>query len=192
MTWKSWIYALGLSLVVAPWLGCMGTKPPAPYVCRADDIRAGDTLVISLLDILEPVKDQEFVVRTDGTINMLHLGTVMAAGKTFGQFEHDLQTAYVQRKIFRQVTVSVKPGIRFYSVGGEVKQPGRMQYSGETTVVRAVISCGDFTEFAKRTKVEILRANGDRETVDCNKAREDQKYDRPICPGDAVFVPRSL
>jgi polysaccharide export outer membrane protein len=161
-------------------------------VCRADDIRPGDTLNISLLDILEPIKDQEFVVRTDGTINMLHLGTVTAAGRTFGQFEHDLQNAYVQRKIFRQVTVVVKPGIRFYSVGGEVKQPGRMQYSGEITVVRAIISCGDFTEYANRRSVEILRANGDRELVNCNEARKNPKYDRPICPGDAVFVPRSL
>jgi polysaccharide export outer membrane protein len=161
-------------------------------VCKADDIRPGDTLIISLLDIIEPVKDQEFVVRTDGTINMLYLGTVTAAGKTFGQFERDLQDDYIKRKIFRQVTVSVKPGIRFYSVGGEVKLPGRMQYSGETTVVRAIISCGDFTEFADRGDVQILRANGERERVNCKKARDDAHYDRPICPGDAIFVPRSL
>ena len=91
------------------------------------------------------------------------------------------------------MTVVVKPGLRFYSVGGEVKQPGRQQYAGQITVLRAIVTCGDFTEFANRRKVEIIRASGQREVMDCNKARKDpMKFDRPICPGDAIFVPRSL
>jgi len=147
--------------------------------------------MISLLDIIEPVKDQEFVVRTDGTINMLHLGTITAAGRTFGQFERDLQSAYIEKKIFQRVTVVVKPGVRFYTVGGEVRAPDRKVYSGEITVLRAIVSCGDFTDYANRRKVEILRTNGDREIVDCVKARRDPTHDRPICPGDAIFVPRT-
>lgn len=73
-----------------------------------------------------------------------------------------------------------------------MKSAARQIYVGSTTVLRAITSCGDFTEFANRRKVEIIRANGQREVMDCNKARKDpSKYDRPICPGDAIFVPRS-
>lgn len=191
MTWKRWISVLGLSFIAALWFGCGTTKPPKPYVCAADDIHTGDSLIISILDIPEPILDKEVVVRTDGTINVPYLQSFNAAGMTFGELERKLQQAYIDRKIFNRVTVLVKPGFRFFSVGGEVKQPDRKPYVGETTVLRAIVSCGDFTEFANRRKVEIIRANGERETEDCVKARKDPRFDRPVCPGDAIFVPRS-
>ena len=192
MTCKSWISVLALSIIAASWVGCFSGQPPKPYECAADDIRIGDTLIISLLDIPEPVLDKEFVVRTDGTINVPYLQSIKVAGKTFGGLERELQNAYMEKKIFRQVTVLVKPGFRFYSVGGEVKAPDRKTYSGPITVTRAIVSCGDFNEFANRRKVELIRANGDRQIVNCIKAREDAKFDPPVCPGDAIHVPRSL
>ena len=194
MIWKGWISALGLLVLVATWVGCETPGAVKPYVCASDDIRAGDTLMISILDVPEAqrITEKEFVVRSDGTINVPYLQSVQAAGKTFGQFERELQTNYITAKIFRQPTVIVKPGLRFYSVGGEVKQPGKLIYSGQTTVMRAIVSAGDFTEFANRRKVEIVRASGQYEIMDCKKARTNPKYDRPICPGDSITVPRSL
>ena len=193
MIWNRWISALGLLIFAVVWTGCptVGHRQ-TDYVCTDDEIRVGDTLIISLLDIPEPLTDKEFVVRNDGLVNLPFLGSIKASAKRFGDFEREVQAAYLEKKIFRQVTVVVKPGIRFYSVGGEVKQPGRMAYSGQTTVLRAIVTCGDFTEFANRRKVEIIRSNGDREVMDCNQARKDPKRDRQICPGDAIFVPRSL
>lgn len=151
-------------------------------------------MLISILDVpdAQRVTDRDFVVGSDGTINAPYLQTVHAAGKTFGQFERELQTSYITNRIFKQPTVVVKPGVRFYSVGGEVKQPGKLIYSGQTTVVRAIVAAGDFTEFANRKKVQIVRANGQYEVVDCKKARTNPKFDRPICPGDSITVPRSL
>jgi polysaccharide export outer membrane protein len=194
MIWKGWISALGLLVLAATWVGCVADDAPKPFVCAADDIRAGDTLLISIFDVPEAQKvaDKDFVVRGDGTINVPYLQSVQAAGKTFGQFERELQSNYITAQIFRKPTIIVKPGVRFYSVGGEVKQPGKIIYSGQTTVVRAIVSAGDFTEFAKRKAVEIVRANGQYEIMDCNKARRNPKYDRPICPGDSINVPRSL
>jgi protein involved in polysaccharide export with SLBB domain len=194
MIWKGWISALGLLVLVATWVGCETPGAVKPYICAADDIRAGDTLMISILDVPEAqrITDREVMVGGDGTINVPNLQSVQAAGKTFGQFQRELQTNYITAKIFRQPTVIVKPGLRFYSVGGEVKQPGRQAYSGQTTVLRAIVTAGDFTEFAKRTKVEIVRADGQYEIMDCNKARKNPKFDRPICPGDSITVPRSL
>jgi protein involved in polysaccharide export with SLBB domain len=183
-----------LLVFAATWVGCRTPKPPPPYKCAADDIRTGDSLLISLLDVptADQFVDKSLEVRTDGTINVPYLQSVHAAGKTFGQFERQLQTNYIAKGFFRQPTVVVKPGLRFYSVGGEVKSPDRKPYSGEITLIRAIVSCGDFTEFANRKKVVISRANGDREEVDCVLARHDSRFDRAICPGDAIFVPRSL
>jgi protein involved in polysaccharide export with SLBB domain len=191
MTWKNWICALGLFVLTATWLGC-GTPPVSTFTCTDDEIRVGDTLTISLLDIPDTLQDKQFIVRSDGTVNLQYIGSMKASGKKFGDFEKEIRTAYIDKKIFSSVTVVVKPGDRFYSVGGEVKAPARQVYVGTTTALRAIVTCGDFTEFANRKKVEILRHDGRRETMDCNLARKDPKYDRPICPGDAIFVPRSL
>lgn len=196
MTWKGWISSLAWLVVVFSGTGCAFFSNPEPgkeYSCVDDEVRAGDTLFISILDIPEPVTEKAFVVRNDGMVNLPLIGSIPAVGKKFAQFERDIQNAYVTNKIYRQVTVQVKPGDRFYSVGGEVKAPGRQLYLGQTTVLRAIVTCGDFNEFANRRRVEIVRANGDREVMDCKAARSNpQKYDRPLCPGDAVFVPRSL
>ena len=164
---------------------------PPQYSCVDDVIRLGDTLTINLLDIPEP-KTDTYLVGSDGTINLSLLGSIVATNKKFGVFEKEIQKEYLDRKFYRQVKVVVKPGDRFYTVGGEVNAKGRQMYVGQTTVLRAIVSCGDFTEFANRRSVEILRADGTREVMNCVKARKDQRYDRPICPGDAVFVPRSL
>jgi len=192
MIWKGWISALGLFVLVATWTGCE-TADNTQFVCVDDEIRIGDTLNISWLDIPDPITDKAFVVRSDGMVNLPFLGSMPAAGKKFGAFEKEVQAEYIKRGIYKQVTVVVKPGDRFFSVGGEVKNPGRQIYSGQTTVLRAIVTCGDFTEFANKRKVEIIRASGEREIMDCKKARENpKKYDRPICPGDAIFVQRSL
>jgi len=161
MTWKGWISALGLCVLGATWTGCETDHAARQYVCTSDDIRTGDTLKISLLDIPEPLQDKEFVVRSDGAINLPFLGSVPAAGKKFGDFEREVQNAYIEKKIFRQVTVVVKVGDRFYSVDGEVKSPDRKLYIGDTTVIRAIAVAADSTSMpiAAKSKSFVRRGN---------------------------------
>jgi polysaccharide export outer membrane protein len=192
MICKSWISLLSLLVLATLWSGCETSGPGHVYVCTDEEIRVGDTLKIGLADIPEPLQDKDFVVRGDGTVNLPLLGAIKAAGRKFGELERDIQSAYVTNRMYRLVTVTVKPSERFFSVAGEVKAPGRQIYSGQTTVLRAIATAGDFTEYANRRKVEITRANGSREVMNCRKAQGDPRYDRPICPGDYIMVPRSL
>jgi polysaccharide biosynthesis/export protein VpsN len=193
MIWNRWISTLGLFVLATVWTGCE-TPQLREHVCSDDAIRAGESLVVSLLDIgQDSLSDKEFIVRADGTVNLpFGLGSLNADKKKFGEFEREIHDAYIQKKLFREITVIVKPGVRFYYVSGEVRSPTRMVYTGPTTVLQSIAACGDFTEFANRKRVEILRANGDRELLDCKKARKNPKMDRPVCPGDHVIVPRSL
>lgn len=196
MIWKGWISLLGLFVLAVTWTGCINPAGETrdKYVCVDDEIRIGDTLLISLLDVPQDyaISERQFVVRSDGTINLPNLNAVPAVGKRFGAFEREVQTNYISGGFFKRVTVVVKPSERYYSVGGEVKAPGRQQYLGQTTVLRAIVSCGDFTEFANRRRVEITRAGGIREIMDCKAAIKNPKLDRPICPGDHINIPRSL
>jgi len=200
MNWKGLITALTLLAAAAGWTGCalLGSgddKKLEPYICQSDVIRVGETVRISFYDAPgnDPIlgADKDFPVRNDGTINVPHLQSVAAAGKTYGALERELQTNYVP-KYFGRLTIVIKPGDRLYTVAGEVKSEGRQIYLGETTVLRAISSCGGFTEYANRRKVKILRATGETEIVNCRKAADNPKYDRPICPGDHIVVPRSL
>lgn len=191
MTWKATVVGLLLAVGGFGLSGCAAPDALKEVVCASDEIRPGDTLTISLVDIPEPVTDKEYPVRVDGTITLPLNVTVKAAGMKFAELESEIRKSYVPR-LYTRLTAIVRPGIRYYTVGGEVKQPNRQIYVGQTTALRAIISCGDFTEFANRRKVEIIRADGSREIFDANRARKDpSKFDRAICPGDAIYVPRS-
>src|SRR3954465_9172316 len=115
MTWKGWISVLGLFVLTVVLTGCIADHAPGEYHCTDDEIRIGDTLLISILDVpdTDRQQDKEFVVRNDGTVNLPRLGMrpMKADGKKFGVFEREIQNAYITNNIYRVVTVSVKPGL---------------------------------------------------------------------------------
>ncbi len=185
MILKGWIPALGLFVLTSILSGCAifdADHPPEHHACVDDVIRVGDTLAISLLDIPEPKMDS-YLVGSDGTINLSLLGSLVATNKKFGVFEKEIQKAYLDQKMYRQIKVVVKPGDRFYTVGGEVNAKGRQIYVGQTTVLRAIVSCGDFTEFANRRKWKSFAPMAHGKSWTASRPAEIQRYDRPICPG---------
>lgn len=194
MIWNRCLLALVFSALIVLVSGCETLPKPDAVTCVDDVIRNGDTLKISLIVPGEAnsASDKEYLVGSDGTVNLYLLGPMKAVDVKFGDLEKAMQKGYIEKNYFKQVTVVVKPGDRFYTVAGEVKGPGRQVYIGQTTVLRAIAICGDFTEFSNRRRVEITRADGRREIMDCKKAIKDARYDRPLCPGDHVNVPRSL
>ena len=194
MIWNRCFSAFVALALVLLFSGCETPLSGDKFTCVDDVIRIGDSLKLSLSTPGETggTTDKDLLVGSDGTVNLYLLGPTKAAGSKFSDFEKSVQEDYIRKKFYRQVTVTVKPGDRFYTVGGEVKAPGRQVYIGQTTVLRAIAVCGDFNEFANRRRVEINRADGRREIMDCKKAIQDSKYDRPLCPGDHINVSRSL
>jgi len=181
-------------VLVAGWLGCAGNPPNQTQAnpCVIDAIIVGEHLAITISDIPGAQQpDLHVQVKDDGTISLPMGVNVVAAGKKLGQVEKELHDLYVP-KYYVQMSIALKAEDRWYSVGGEVKQPGRQAHVGTVRVLQAIQSCGDFTDYASRRKVEIIRADGRHEVVDCIKARRDPKMNVSICPGDAVHVPRSL
>lgn len=162
---------------------------PVPNV---DILRPGDRLRISFSglppeQLMIPQDDQ---IGESGDISLPLVGSIKAAGKSVNQLQSDIRDAYVPR-FYRNLNVSVTTE-RFYFVGGEVKLPGRQQYLGGLTVLKAIQSAQDFTDFADRKHVRLTRSNGKIEIVNCKKALEDSKYDLPVYPGDTITVPRGF
>jgi protein involved in polysaccharide export with SLBB domain len=182
--------------------GCLTTEPSAPLQHTApaanaakddspDFLRVGDAVSISFTGVPNPPAKFEGRIRDDGKIYLQYINEIQAAGKTATQLEDTIRTNYVPA-YFRRLTVKVNTEGRFFVVEGEVKLANRYVYSGPTTVLSAVATAGGFTDFAKKTKVQVIRVDGHIDTINCQKAKRKPKLDLPVYPGDIILIPRRV
>lgn len=194
---KAWVVVANI-LTAVLLAGC-GTPQPTFVETNTQSriqgnvvaLHAGDSVQITF--VAPPGTEKTFVphderIKEDGTISPPEIGSVQAAGKTAGQLQSDLQKEY--DKLYRNVTVTVKAGDRFYSVDGEVKMSGPKPYLADTDVVAAIAAAGGFTDFARKSKVQLIHPNGTKQIVDYDKAIEDPAYNPPVYPNDKIVVPR--
>ncbi len=151
----------------------------------------GDTVTVDYSGTVVPIPESVQTITEDGTISLPLIGAVRALGKTAGELQGDIHDLYVP-KWYVRLTVTVSSPQRVFYVGGEVKQPGRLIYAGETTVTKAIQSAGDFTDFANRKRVKLIHHNSDVIIVNCDKALQDPTLDPPVYPGDQIQVPRRI
>jgi polysaccharide biosynthesis/export protein len=181
--------------------GC-GTKPtqfaPLPSeletstkVGSSDMYRIGDAVAISFSGTVstEPLL-QPYVetIKEDGTINPPLIGSVVAAARTPGDLQKEVQDRY--NKLYKNLTVTIITQARYYYVTGEVRKPGPEPYLGETDIIKAISAAGDFTDFASKRSVRVTRADGRTEIVNVLRAIDDPQYDVPIYPGDKIVIKR--
>src|SRR5579872_5889166 len=160
---------------------------------NSDILRVGDSVTVTFSDLANPVLPyDELIKEEDGSITLMHNLKFKAVGKTAGQLQKEIHDRYVP-DYYVNLTVSVKAGTsRFYYVGGEVKSENRMVYLDQMTVLRAISTAGGFTDYARKTKVQVTRANGEHFTVDCKKALRNPELDPPVYPGDKIYVPKRV
>ena len=191
-------FVLGLLLVSLIFNGC--STPPqivAPQVVNKENhaevarFHVGETVSIIFSGTPTDFPSHEEIIKEDGDITLSLIGSVRAVGKTAGELQAEIHDLYVP-KYFVRLTVTVKPGDLVYYVSGEVRQPGRQLYVGEITVTKAIASAGDFTDFANHSNILLTRANGQRITVDGDKALQDSTQDPHVYPGDRILVRRKL
>lgn len=166
---------------------------PIEQIGRTDMLRIGDQVLINFSGSVGsdvPLMPHKEAIKEDGKITPPLIGPVVAAGKTPGDLQFELQTNY--NHLFKNLTVTVLTDNRFYYVSGEVRRPGPVPYLGRTDIVKAISAAGDFTDFANKKKVRITRADGRTEVVNVLRAIDHPEYDVPVYPGDKIMVKRSL
>ena len=154
-----------------------------------DLLRIGELVAIEFSGVTDPPPRHEERIKTDGMITLPSVGAVQAAGKTRGQLEEDIHNLYVPR-YYKQLAVVVRNEGRFFYVNGQVRSPNQYPYLKEMTVLKAIATAGGFTDFSKKSKVLVTRADGRKITVNCDKALRNPKLDIPIYPDDTIEVPR--
>ena len=154
-----------------------------------DRLSPKEMVVINFTDLPQPVQPTVTRIREDGTVTLLQNLTFNFAGKMTGDLEKEIHDTYVP-KYYKTMTVQVmhQPETQFYYVGGEVKLPGRQVYISAVTVLGAIKTAGDYTDFANRSKIRVTRADGRILWVNGKKALEDPRLDLEVYPGDNITV----
>ncbi|MBI3887361.1 MAG: polysaccharide export protein [Opitutae bacterium] len=166
-----------------------GKNPKVAAPSISAQLRPGDSLSISLLGIPEPI-NSGVQIDEQGTVRLPYIGSVTAAGLTLSELSQTIRDAYLTKKYFTQLDVSVAVTERYVYIGGEVQRPGRIVWSPDLTLAKAIQSAGGFTLYAKETKVMLSR---DRKSYDFDVrlAQRNPDEDPLLFPGDSIQVARS-
>jgi polysaccharide biosynthesis/export protein VpsN len=158
--------------------------------------RVGDTMELRIGGV--PSEETQLItgsytVDGEGFINVPHIGKVRAAGLSQSQLQRDVEAAYRGGEIYTNPTITITvPNIaRFVNVSGDVRQPRRVEYTTDLTVLGAISAAGGFTDYADQRKVRLLRGK-DFRIIDVKAVRNNPSLDIALLPGDQIEVPQSF
>lgn len=184
------------------------SSPPASHsraAAKADNpsnASVGDVYVIGRGDLLSVSvwKDVELSrtmpVRPDGRISLPLIGEIQAAGLTTPQLQQAILLRLNSYMSNPQVNVIVQEiRSRSFNVVGKVNKPGAFELTTPKTVLDAIAQAGGFQDFARVTKVYVLRHTTDGHTTtlpfNYRKVIKGKALDQNVVlqPGDTIVVP---
>ena len=76
-------------------------------------------------------------------------------------------------------------------LGGAVRNPMRVPFTEDMTLLASINAAGGFNDFADQKHVRLLRGNSAK-VFDVRQSRRDPSLDVRLQPGDRVEVPQSF
>jgi protein involved in polysaccharide export with SLBB domain len=156
-------------------------------------LRPSDTIQLKIAGV--PAKDVkavtgEYMIDGQGYANLPNLGQIKIGGLSISAAESAIETGYRSHDIYTRPTIIITMGVlrRWINVAGEVKNPQRIPYNPNLTVLTSIIIVGGFSPSADEQKVRLLRADAVM-IIDIKKVRADPSLDIPVEPGDRIEVP---
>lgn len=198
MTARRHRHTLLLAMALAFMAGCQTmnpaggkreTNPRLTTSITTAQLRPGDTLAVSLLGIPDP-SNTNLQIDDQGFISLPYIGNITAGGLTTAELSRSIRETYIAKQFYTTLDVSVTVTERYIYIGGEVQRPGRIAWSPDMTLAKAIQAAGGFTLYAKETRVQLTR---DRQAHDFNVrlAQRHPEEDPLLFPGDSIQVPRS-
>jgi polysaccharide biosynthesis/export protein len=128
-------------------------------------LRSGDKVTISIGGIPpdEVVQiNNVYQIDGNGSISLLHLGSIKAAGVTASSLGTKIMQQYRDREIYTNPNVVVNTevgqgGGRVIYVDGYVTRPGKVDYRPGLTASNAIAEAGGKTAFGKLGRVRLTR-----------------------------------
>jgi polysaccharide export outer membrane protein len=166
-----------------------GRNPVIPSAASSSQLRPGDSLTVAIIGVPDPTTNS-VQIDDQGIISLPYIGAIKASGETAAGLTQRIREAYVTKKIYTSVDVSVSVTERYVYVGGEVEKPGRIVWTPDLTAAKAIQAAGGFTLYAKEDKVSVVR-NQALYVLDIKLAQANPSQDRRLEPGDSIQVSRS-
>jgi polysaccharide export outer membrane protein len=145
-----------------------GDRPNAPSPKPVDEdyiIGPSDVLAINVWKDTE--LSRTVPVRPDGKISLPLIGELQVSGLTALKVQRVVAERLKEYISNPEVTVIVQEvKSRTYVVLGKVLKPGSYQLEKPTTVLEAIAMAGGFLDFAKASKVYIIRPTGNGSSSD--------------------------
>jgi polysaccharide biosynthesis/export protein len=163
-------------------------------IANAYMIGPDDVLAINVWK--EPEISRTLPVRPDGNISLPLIGDLLASGRTTQQLQELIKqqlTAYLSSPEVTVLVQEVKS--HKFNIIGEVAKPGSYVMTAPLTVLDAIAVAGGLGEFARTTKIYVLRVNADgtRVRLPFNYKQvikgQDLTADVELQPRDTVVVP---
>jgi polysaccharide export outer membrane protein len=175
----------------APQPAAAKPKVAAPTL---EEYRIGPEDILSISVWKNEPMSRVLPVRPDGMISLPLLDDVMAAGLTPTELRNLLAQRLAEYVPSPAVTVIVNDVKSFkVSVIGEVMRPARYELKSRTSVLDVLALAGGFNQFAARTRIVVLRQEGDKKVrIPFNYNRVTNGNDEEnvyLRPGDIVLVP---
>ena len=115
--------------------------------------------------------------------NFIRLGVIGCGGFGLFALQHFTQVP--------GVTLFMQPSARYVNVGGSVRNPTRVPFTEDMTLLTAINASGGFNDFADQRHVRLLRGN-EVTVYDVRQFRRDPSKDVRLRPGDKIEVPQSF
>lgn len=105
-----------------------------------------------------------YLVNDSGYITFPLLGNIKAGGRTLLEMKQSMNKAVSE--IIKESSVIVKLVLFNISVLGEVKNPGKYTVNSDRiNIFEALAMANDITPYGNRSKVQIIRTSGDKNTI---------------------------
>ena len=172
----------------------LNTVPVARTSKDAYVIGPEDVLAINVWK--EPEISRSVPVRPDGKISLPLVGDLTASGLTTDKLRDDI-AAKLKEYISNPEVIVIVEGVksRSFNIVGKVGKPGAYDLAKPMTVLDAIAVAGGFMDFAKTSKIYVLRrqADGSRKMLPFNyklviKGRG-LEQNVELQSGDTIVVP---
>ena len=197
----AWCGVLGCFLAFGASAFAQGNQTAVPAARSVSttppEYRIGSGDVIEIDVWKEPeASTQGVVVRADGKITVPLVKEVEVSGLTTGELEKILEQRLAKFIPGAEVTVVVREvnSKKVYMIGA-VRRTGPIKLDYPMTILQVLAEAGGVTDFAKKTKIYVLRHQGDKDIrIPFNYSQvikgEHIEQNIRVLPGDTVVVPQ--
>jgi polysaccharide export outer membrane protein len=132
-----------------------------------------------------------YLIDKEGYIQLPVVDKIMVKGLTIGEAQEKVRSSL--DSYLQSPNVIIKLLSFHFTILGEVNSPGRYTtYDNKINILEALGTAGDFTEFADRSQIKIVRYEGDNASIFYLNVLEDRLLNSPyfyLQPGDFIAVP---